>query len=88
MFKLHGAICPDVWCIASSSSVGGSGTLQYGIRTKVAAWAWMGHEDAVTKPSLHHWALEGHERSASRGRFPSAQQRSEIMIEIFLKKIC
>ena len=39
-FRVHGAVCP--FClvlVASSSSVGGSGTLQSGIRTKDAAWA-------------------------------------------------
>ena len=41
-------------------SVGGSGTLQNGIKALVAAWAWMGHEI-----------------SDSRGKFPSAQQRSK-----------
>ena len=47
--------------VASSSPVGGSGTLHCGIRAHVAAWAWMGHE-----------------RSARKGRLPSAQQRSKI----------
>ena len=38
---VHGAICPKVFdgLVVSSSSVRGSGTLQYGIRAKVAAWA-------------------------------------------------
>ena len=44
--------------VAPSSPVEGLGTLQYGIRAKVAAWAWMGHE-----------------RSVSRGRFPTAQKK-------------
>ena len=35
--------------VASSSLVGGSGTLQSGIRAIVAAWAWMDHQDAVTE---------------------------------------
>ena len=35
--------------VASSSPVGGSGTLQCGIRAHVAAWASMGHEEAVTE---------------------------------------
>ena len=44
--KLHGASCPYVWClVASSSLVGGSGTLQSGIRAHVAAWASMGREN-------------------------------------------
>ena len=61
--------------VASSSLVEGLGTLQYGVRTKVAAWAWMGREDAVTNPSLQHWDLEVYEILASRGRLPSAQLR-------------
>ena len=37
---VHGARCLDVWCLAASSSlIGGSGTLQCGIRALVAAWA-------------------------------------------------
>ena len=44
--KLHGASFPDVWClVASSSPVGGSRTLQIGIRSHVAVWASMGHEN-------------------------------------------
>ena len=35
---VHGARCADVWClVASSSPVGGSRTLQCGIRVHVAA---------------------------------------------------
>ena len=37
--------------VASSSLVGGSGTLQCGIRAHIAAWASMGHEELVTKAS-------------------------------------
>ena len=33
----------DSVMVASSSSVGGSGTLQCGIRAHVATWASMGH---------------------------------------------
>ena len=59
---VHGAVCPKVFVclVASSSAVKGLGTLQYGIRAKVATWALMGHE-----------------RSASRGRFPSTQQKTK-----------
>ena len=57
-----------VW-VASSSPVGGSRTLQSGIRAHVAAWACMDHQDAVTEAG-----------------FPSAQQRSVIMIENFVEK--
>ena len=39
----------DSIMVASSSSVGGSGKLQCGIRAHIAAWALMGHEEAVTK---------------------------------------
>ena len=35
--------------VASSSPVGGSGKLQFGIRAYVAAWAWIDREDAVTE---------------------------------------
>ena len=38
--------------VASSSLVGGSGTLHCGIRAHVATWAWMDHEDAVTEAAL------------------------------------
>ena len=56
---VDGARCPDDYCIvASSSSVGGSGTLQCGIKDLVAAWAWMGHEDVVTKLMLQHLGLK------------------------------
>ena len=37
--------------VASSSSVGGSGMLQCGIRAQVVAWASMGHEKLVTEAS-------------------------------------
>ena len=37
----------DKGMVASSSSVGGSGMLQCGIKAHVAAWASMGHEQAV-----------------------------------------
>ena len=62
LVHVHGAIFPEVFdgLVASSSSVRGSGTLQYGIRANVVAWAWMGHE-----------------RSASRGRLPSSQHKTE-----------
>ena len=48
--RVHGGFFPEclVW-VASSSPVGGSGTLQSGIRAHVAAWACMDHQDAVTK---------------------------------------
>ena len=38
---VHGDICPEVFdgLVVSSSSIGGLGTLQCGIRAKVAAWA-------------------------------------------------
>ena len=45
--------------VASSSPVGGSGTLQCGIVALVAAWARMGHEDAVTEVMLQHLGLRG-----------------------------
>ena len=47
---VHGAIFPEVFdgLVVSSSSVGGSGTLQCGIRVDVASWASMGHEEVVT----------------------------------------
>ena len=38
--------------VASSLSVGGSGTLQGGIRAHVAAWASMGHEEVVIDPGF------------------------------------
>ena len=38
--------------VASYSPVGGSGTLQCGIRAHVAAWASMGHEEVVTEARL------------------------------------
>ena len=37
--------------VVSSSPVGGSGTLQCGIRAHVVAWASMGHEESVTEAS-------------------------------------
>ena len=44
--KLHGASFLDVWClVASSCLIGGSRTLQIGIRAHVAAWASMGREN-------------------------------------------
>ena len=61
--------------VASSSPVEGLGTLQYGIRAKVAAWACMGHEDAVIELMLQHLGLRGHERSVNRGRFPTTQKK-------------
>ena len=43
--------------VASSLSVGGSGTLQGGIRAHVAAWASMGHEEVVIEEGylVHNW---------------------------------
>ena len=38
--------------VVSSSSVGGLGTLQCGIRAHVAAWASMGREESVTEASF------------------------------------
>ena len=35
--------------VASSLLVGGSGTLQCGIKAHIAAWASMGHEEVVTE---------------------------------------
>ena len=58
---VHGAICSEFFdgLVASSSLVTGSGMLQYGVRAKVATWAWMGHEDAVTKLMLQQLGLRG-----------------------------
>ena len=57
---VHGARSPDDWCmVASSSPIGGSGTLQCGTRALVATWAWMGHEYAVTELMLQHLGLKG-----------------------------
>ena len=39
----------DNGMVASSSLVEGLGTLQCGIRSHIAAWASMGHEEAVTE---------------------------------------
>ena len=51
---LHGAIFLEVFVclVASSLPVGGSGMLQYGIGALVAAWALIGHEDAVIELML------------------------------------
>ena len=38
--------------VVSSSPVGGSGTLQCGIRAYVAAWASMGHEELISRGKL------------------------------------
>ena len=58
---VHGASFSEVYdgLVASSSPVGGSRTLQCGIRAKVAAWASMGHEDVVTECMLQHLGLRG-----------------------------
>ena len=39
----------DNGMVASSTPVGGSGMLQYGIRAHVAAWASMGREGSLTE---------------------------------------
>ena len=52
----------DSVVVASSSSVGGSGTLQCGIRAHIAAWASMGHEEAVTKARLPSAQLRRNEK--------------------------
>ena len=46
----HGASFLEVFdcSVASSSPVRGLGTLQCGIREKVAAWASMGHEEPIS----------------------------------------
>ena len=41
----------DSIMVASSSPGGGSGALQCGIKAHVAAWASMGHEEAVIEAS-------------------------------------
>ena len=42
----------DSVMVASSSLVGGLGMLQCGIRAHIAAWASMGHEEAMTEARL------------------------------------
>ena len=60
MFMFMGLDTQLIWCVvASSSSIEGLGTLQCGIRALVAAWAWMGCEDAVTELMLQQLGLRG-----------------------------
>ena len=52
-FHVHGEVARMVnSMVASSSPVGGLGTLQCGIRAHVAAWASMAHEEAVIEARL------------------------------------
>ena len=67
--------------VASSLPVRGLGTLQYGIRAKIVAWAWMGHEDAMTELMLQHLGLSGPWEIVNRGRFPTAQKKPGKMGE-------
>ena len=75
MFMFMGLDAQMIWYIvASSSSVGGLGMLQCGIRALVAAWAWMGREDEVTELCCSIGPQRAM-RTVNSGRLPTAQKK-------------